>query len=170
MSTRKAKGKGKRSAKKSAKKCAKRSPQTPAKKSAGKTKNPVDIVQTRENINNMVGHSAPAIAAKVIENAKTGQLASAKYLFEAVGLYPANEQTAVKPKEDSLAYTLLRRLGLPTESVMRDEDGNPVLESDKRSDNSRSLTPDIEEHNGAEKAETRINGAETTEGWEDTVE
>jgi hypothetical protein len=53
---------------------------------ARSTKKPVDMVHLRENINSWVGHSAEDIAIKVIEVAKTGQLASAKYLFEAVGL------------------------------------------------------------------------------------
>jgi len=67
------KAKGKRTAKQS------------EKKSVVGTKKPVDMVQLRENINNLVGESAKDIATKVIEVAKTGQLASAKYLFEAVG-------------------------------------------------------------------------------------
>ena len=94
-------------------------------KSAGGTKKPIDMVQLRENINNLVGESAKDIATKVIEVAKTGQLASAKYLFEAVGLYPATEETRAKAPEDSLAYTLLRRMGLPTEPVICDEDPLP---------------------------------------------
>ena len=107
------KAKGKRTAKQS------------EKKSVVGTKKPVDMVQLRENINNLVGESAKDIATKVIEVAKTGQLASAKYLFEAVGLYPATEETRAKAPEDSLAYTLLRRMGLPTEPVICDEDPLP---------------------------------------------
>jgi len=95
------------------------------KKGVVGTKKPVDMVQLRENINKLVGESAKDIATKVIEVAKTGQLASAKYLFEAVGLYPATEETRAKAPEDSLAYTLLRRMGLPTEPVICDEDPLP---------------------------------------------
>ena len=79
----------------------------------------------RENINSLVVESAEDIASKVIEVAKNGQLASAKYLFEAVGLYPATEETRAKAPKDSLAYTLLRRMGLPTEPVICDEDPLP---------------------------------------------
>ena len=107
------KAKGKRTAKRS------------EKKSVVGTKKPVDMVRLRENITNLVGESAKDIATKVIEVAKTGQLASAKYLFEAVGLYPATEETRAKAPEDSLAYTLLRRMGLPTEPVICDEDPLP---------------------------------------------
>src|ERR1022692_155351 len=49
------------------------------------TKKPVDLVRVREIITNPVGNSAKDIATGVIEVAKAGQLASAKYLFEAVG-------------------------------------------------------------------------------------
>ena len=116
MSVKKTKGKSKGKAKKS------------AKKSARSTKKPVDMVRVRENINDLVGHSAKAIANKVIEVARTtGQLASAKYLFEAVGLYPPTEETMPTQKEDSLAHTLLRRMGLPTEPLTEDEDPEPVF-------------------------------------------
>src|SRR5277367_3795162 len=82
VSVKKAKGKGKGTAKKS------------AKKSAG-TRKPKDVVEVREAINTLVRASAELIAIEVIKVALTGQLATAKYLFEAVGLYPATEQTAV---------------------------------------------------------------------------
>jgi hypothetical protein len=110
VSVKKAKGKGKGTAKKS------------AKKSPPKTKKPVDLAKVRENINNLVGDSAEDIATGVITVARTGQLASARYLFEAVGLYPATEQTAAKPVDNSLAHTLLMRMGLPLEPVVFDED------------------------------------------------
>ena len=85
MSVKKAKGKSK-TAKKSA-----------AKKSADKKKGK-DIVEVRENINELVKASAEEIATRVIKVAtRTGQLASAKYLFEAVGLYPPTEETAATP-------------------------------------------------------------------------
>src|ERR1039457_875032 len=83
----KAKAKGKAAAKKSA-----------AKKSTVKKKKGKDIVEVRQNINKLVKDSAEDIATSVIEVAtRTGQLASAKYLFEAIGLYPATEQTAATP-------------------------------------------------------------------------
>ena len=109
----KAKGKVKRTAKKSVSKRVRR------------TKKPMDIARVRENITNLVGDSAEDIATEVIKVAKTGQLAPAKYLFEVAGLYPATEETAAKP-EDSLAHTLLMRMGLPTEPVVCDEDPLPA--------------------------------------------
>ena len=43
-----------------------------------------------------------------------------KYLFEMIGLYPAATQEETQG-EDSLARTLLRRLGLPEEPMLQAE-------------------------------------------------
>jgi len=83
---------------------------------------PADVVQIRTNIHNMVWNSVETIATAMINAAKSGQLATGKYLFEVAGIYPATEETKAKPKEDSLAYTLLKRLGLPTEPLTYDGD------------------------------------------------
>jgi hypothetical protein len=112
----KARGKSKGTAKKTAKKKASAKKRTPSRKK-GK-----DIVQVRENINELVKDSAKDIATEVIKVAKTGQLASAKYLFEAAGIYPATEQAAANPVERSLAHTLLTRMGLPLDPVVCDEE------------------------------------------------
>ena len=82
------------------------------------TKTPVDVVQARQDVADLVRDSAAEIAMGMIEGAKAGQLASAKYLFEVAGLYPATEETEMERTEDSLAYTLLKRMGLPTEPVI----------------------------------------------------
>jgi len=96
-----------------------------AKKSAeakAETKQGKNIVEVRGNIDNLVKASAELIAAEVIKVALTGQLATAKYLFEAIGLYPPTEQTSPPPVIGSLAHTLLKRMGLPTEPVICEED------------------------------------------------
>ena len=67
-------------------------------------------------------NAAELIATEVIKVALTGQLATAKYLFEAVGLYPPTEQTAAPLVKDTLAHTLLTRMGLSIEPVICDED------------------------------------------------
>jgi hypothetical protein len=87
---------------------------------------PVDFTQVRKNIAALVGHSAEAIAKSLIIVATKGQLAPAKYLFEAVGLYPLTAETSPQ-EEESLAFTLLQRLGLPTDPVFG-EDGAPRWE------------------------------------------
>ncbi len=91
-------------------------------KSPAKTKSPADFVEVRKVIATLVRGSAREIARKVIEVAKLGQLAPAKYLFEAVGLYPPTEETAGPSQDNSLAFTLLKRMGLPTEPVITEED------------------------------------------------
>ncbi|MFZ0774591.1 MAG: hypothetical protein ACLP56_02535 [Candidatus Sulfotelmatobacter sp.] len=110
----KAKGKAKRTAKKA------------EKKDTAKRKEPADFAEARKEITALVLRSATTIAARFIEGAEAGQLAPAKYLFEAVGLYPATEETSAGP-EDSLAYTWLKRLGLPTEPLIGEEEAAPVL-------------------------------------------
>ncbi len=121
MSVKKAKEKGKGTAKKAKKK--------PAETSLPKAKKGKDIVQVRENINELVKASAQKIAIEVIKVALTGQLATAKYLFEAVGLYPPTEETMVRPIETTLAHTLLKRMGLPIEPVITDEDQVPAAKT-----------------------------------------
>jgi hypothetical protein len=160
MIKKKAKGKGK-SKSKGKKKAAKK--QT-AKKSTGGKKKAVDMVRVRENINNLVGSSAKAIATKVIEVAKTGQLASAKYLFEAVGLYPATEETKAKPPEDSLAFTLLRRMGLPTEPVICDDEVLPSpVASDFRGMTSKARDMAKEDREGEGDEEQEADAVERDE-------
>jgi hypothetical protein len=75
---------------------------------------PKDMVEGRKRIADVVRGSAMGIIAALIREAEEGEVGPAKYLFEMVGLYPATEETSSKP-EDSLAYTLLQRMGLPTE-------------------------------------------------------
>jgi hypothetical protein len=118
VSAKKAKGKGRGTTEELAK---------PEKKEAAKKKKGKDVVEVRENINELVMESAVAIANIVIEAAKTGQLASARYLFEAAGIYPVTEQTAIRPIETSLAHTLLTRMGLPLDPVICSEDPVPTL-------------------------------------------
>ena len=122
MSVKKAKKKGK-AAKKSAKRAA-----------GPKPKKGKDIVEVRGNIDNLVKASAEKIAIEVIKVALTGQLATAKYLFEAVGLYPPTEQTVARPIETSLAHTLLTRMGLPLTPMVSDEEVVPVVSTSAAKD------------------------------------
>ncbi len=114
----KAKGKGKGTGKEAPRK-------SRAKKRPAKTMEPKDFVQVRKRIAAMVREAAEEIVTGVIEKAKSGQLAQAKYLFETVGLYPPTAETmtpAPAPApEDSLAFTFLKRMGLPTEPVISEE-------------------------------------------------
>ena len=90
-----------------------------AKKKSGKSKKAVDLVEVRKDITNIVGNEAAGMAQAVVDEALKGQLAPMKYLFEMAGLYPrAGEQAEAQPEQDSLARTLLRRLGLPEDPVI----------------------------------------------------
>jgi hypothetical protein len=113
-----------------------------------------DVVQVRERINELVKDSAEAIAVGVIEVAKTGQLAPAKYLFEAAGIYPAMEQTGMRPIETSLAHTLLTRMGVPLDPVICDEEPVPVrLTSDTRDEAETAMPMIVEKVPEGERAE-----------------
>ena len=99
-----------------------------AEKSAEEPKKSLDIAEVRENINEMVKASATKIAKSVIDvTARTGQLSSARYLFEAVGIYPPSEQAEARPLELSMAHQLLNRLGIPIEPVVREENGETII-------------------------------------------
>ena len=136
MSVKKAKGKGKAAAKKS------------TKNSEG-TKKGKDIVEVRGNIDNLVKASAELIATEVIKVALTGQLATAKYLFEAIGLYPATEQTLPPPVAGSLVHTLLKRMGLPTEPVICEDEPAEGLTSNVKVEKVATMTPSVEDEPGA---------------------
>jgi hypothetical protein len=123
---RKAKGKGKVKGKRTRVRVTTRNTGKAEKESTTQTLETVDFVQVRKNIAALVGGAAQDIAKRAIEVAKAGQLAPAKYLFEAVGLYPAATET-LAGSEDSLAYTLLKRLGLPTDPLIQNEDTVPNL-------------------------------------------
>ncbi len=138
----------------------------PAKKDEGNddTKKPVDMVQARENISVLVRESAAKIATGVIEVAKSGQLASAKYLFEAIGLYPATGQTLEKPEENSLAHTLLRRMGIPLEPVVTDDDEAPmILAHDAKGMDDESAGPGVEGEDARAGCEEERSFAESKE-------
>ena len=147
MSAKKAKGKGKGTTKEPAK--------PEKRKAAAKEKRKgKDVVEVRENISQLVMESAVAIANEVIEAAKTGQLASARYLFEAAGIYPATEQTAVRPIETSLAHTLLTRMGLPLDPVICSEDPVPTLLKNDPKDATETGRPmAVEEVSEGERSE-----------------
>jgi len=73
---------------------------------------PVDLEALRQQISNLVGNHAVDLVEVTIGEVDKGHYLAMKYLFELIGLYPATEQE-VLPGEDSLAKTLLRRLGVP---------------------------------------------------------
>ena len=79
--------------------------------------------EVRRDIAKLVKAHAEKMAGAVIGEGEKGQLSPMKYLFEVANIYPeagdGNEATA---DEDSLAKTLLERLGVPTQPIVLDED------------------------------------------------
>jgi hypothetical protein len=88
---------------------------------------PVDLADARKRIESLVTASSEKIGIALISAAEAGKLAEAKYLFELVGMFPAARDSAFKP-ENSLAYRLLKRLGLPTEPVEREAENQSAGE------------------------------------------
>ncbi len=74
----------------------------------------VDLEQVRKSIKVMVTDEFQEITQAAVDDAKKGQLATLKYLFEMTGVYPAStDDSGVKPEDDTLARTLLERLNIP---------------------------------------------------------
>jgi len=97
-----------------------------AKKNARKLKKDLNPAEVRKDIAQMVDSAAATMAQAVIDEGKKGQLATVRYLFEMAKIYPeATDGSQATAEEDSLAKTLLRRLDLPDEPVMRDEEDSP---------------------------------------------
>lgn len=72
----------------------------------------VDFTALRQQIRNRVGKEALVMVESTIEAVNNGQYAALKYLFEAVGLFPADLADEAQ-QQDGLAPTLLRALGVP---------------------------------------------------------
>jgi hypothetical protein len=86
--------------------------------SASPAVHPVKVLSGGEilgNITSLVRGSAGLIAVALLEAAKSGQLAHARYLFEMAGIYPKVDEGAGGGGEESLTYRLMKELGLPTE-------------------------------------------------------
>lgn len=98
---------------------------SPKKPRAKKQANPAAV---RNDIAIIVQSGAKRIAKAVMEQAMTGQLAPAKYLFEVAGVFPAStDGSHATADEDCLAKTLLDRLNIPDEPVGRDDEDEPVV-------------------------------------------
>jgi len=109
----KKKGKSKTAGKKTAKRkgLAKPRPET----------NPVEV---RKEVSKMVAAEAPGMAKAVIDEAKKGQLAPTKYLFEMASIYPpAPDGSQATSEEDCLAKMLLDALKLAAKPAGAADDG-----------------------------------------------
>ena len=70
-----------------------------------------DLAAVRKEISRVVGSEAVRMVRRIIAEVDIGHYSAMKYLFELAGLYPATAQEETAG-DDSLAKTLLRRLGL----------------------------------------------------------
>jgi hypothetical protein len=71
-----------------------------------------DLAEVRRRITDLVRNNAIEMVQTTIDQVGNGHYQGMKYLFEMIGLYPTIV-TDDAPAQDSLAATLLRRLGLP---------------------------------------------------------
>jgi hypothetical protein len=83
---------------------------------AGQRK-PLDLAEIRRQITDLVGSGAVGMVKATMEEAGKGHYLGMKYLFEMIGLYPATSMDEA-PVQDSLAATLLQRLGLGDEPMV----------------------------------------------------
>lgn len=90
----------------------------PAKR---RSKKPVDLQDVRQSITNLVGAEANTMADALVDEAKKGQLAPAKFLFEMAGIYPASAATAQPEDSDDLARVLLKELAFPKHTPETEE-------------------------------------------------
>jgi hypothetical protein len=112
---------GKKSRKASGKDIKKATKSKKASKSK-KGKKERDSKEVRQECSKLVKEDATEVTAAVIEEAKKGQLGPMKYLFEMANIFPrAEDGSQTSAEEESLAETLLNRLGIPTTPVVADE-------------------------------------------------
>ena len=88
-------------------------------------KKPVNLEEVRKKITDLVATAAVDMAQAAVDEAEKGHITPLKVLFEMIGLYPATEAAGPEGGEDSLARTLLRRLGLPEEPFVCPMSLNP---------------------------------------------
>jgi len=81
---------------------------------------PKSLEEARKDVNSRVRNAAGAIADGLIEAAKAGRLAEAKYLFEIAGVYPVSEEPDNEGGE-SVTRALLKSLGLPSDRLGQEE-------------------------------------------------
>lgn len=92
-----------------------------------KARTPANPADVRKDIAKIVKSGAKKITKAVMEQAMTGQLAPAKFLFEVAAIYPAStDGSEATTDEECLAKTLLDRLDIPDKPVGRDEEDEPA--------------------------------------------
>ncbi len=107
----------KKAAKKSAEK--KKNAKKRGKKRLKKEINPAEV---RKEVSRIVEAEAVEIAQAVVDEAKKGQLAPVRYLFEVANIFPAQtDPEQATEEEDSLAKILLARIEAAPKPEAEDE-------------------------------------------------
>ena len=98
----------------------------------------VDLSEVRQGVKNAVGRKAVELVTAVTDEAVQKAAAQPmKMLFELIGLFPESpEERKVVADDQSLAKTLLERLGLSDEPVLSEEEARDRQELE---DSARAL-------------------------------
>jgi hypothetical protein len=95
-------------------------------KSSDKKMEDANPLEMRRKVTNIVGAKLNEIADATVGEAKKGQLATVKYLFEVAGVYPPSTDSFMNnPEEDTFMQRVVRRLGLPEGPLPSEEDDPP---------------------------------------------
>jgi hypothetical protein len=125
------------------------------KKSEAKAKPETNPAEVRKEISELVKEAAAAVAGAVIDVAKTGQLAPARYLFEMANIFPpAPDGEQATTEEDCLAKMLLARISPAKKAEGENaEAGSEVAQPAKEvKDDSAGKNPDGESAKAVEAA------------------
>jgi len=81
------------------------------RRSVAENGNLPEVEVLRNELRSLVAQAAREMVETAIRQAMRGQYQAMKYLFEMVGLFPADAETAAS-QQDPLAAELLKRLGI----------------------------------------------------------
>jgi len=103
---------------------------TVTKKKTMRPKKVKETIELRKDLVKLVKQSAPKMVEAVVGEGKKGQVSPVKFLLELAGVFPVPEAEVNAPdkREESLAETLLDRLGIPKTPVVADEYAKGVEE------------------------------------------
>lgn len=93
---------------------------------------PPDLATTRQRVTDVIVQHAVEMVDATIDVAKNGQYAAMKCLFETIGLFSLPEQAPAQ-KDDSLAQTLLHRLGLMDSGLIDSQAPGGSIRKDSQS-------------------------------------
>ena len=128
------------------------------KKCRAKEKPETNPAEVRKEISKLVTEAASKVAEAVIDVAKTGQLAPARYLFEMANIFPpAQDGEQATTEEDCLAKILLARISPAKKENEGADGGSEVAQPAKEvKDDSAGENPDGESAKAVEAAKELV--------------